>query len=264
MTKKDFLDVPQQRVKTSQGGIDFPLLYQEVDSLFASFWVDREKAMAKLKGTGLVPALKPVPFSNKAVVTISFFEYRKTSAGAYNEVAVAIHSCPEDKGLRRRISLSDLLGKVENRIVGTHIIDLPVTTEWARAGGVEVYGYPKWVAEIPVKFNKKTFDGRVIDPKTKKEVFSLSGRLHGPGIKTKCLDVMSYSILRGGILKTIIDTDGHWKIYRGKGFTLRAGDTSHFASKNIRDLGLDGAEPFLVQRTINFRSILYLGKPYIA
>ncbi len=92
MSKNEFLNIPQESVSTSLGNIDFPMLYKEVDGLFASFWIDYDKAVAKLKDTGLNPAIKPFSFSKKTAVTLAFFEYRDCSVGPYNEVAVAIHT----------------------------------------------------------------------------------------------------------------------------------------------------------------------------
>lgn len=261
MSKNRFLDITQKPVNTSLGSIDFPMLYSDVDGLFASFWIDYDKAVERLSGTGLNPALKPFSFKKKSVLTLAFFEYRECSAGSYNEVAVAIHSYPEKLGQGIKLSARDFLKKSENRTVGTHIIDLPVTTDWAMAGGVEIYGYPKWVADIPLDFSENGFDGRIVDPSTKEDILRLSGKFKGPSIKTPVMDIMSYSILDKKMLKTSIHTDGYIKNYSGRGFVLNAGNSSHETSKAIRDFGLEGAAPFSVNRSVDFKAILKLGIP---
>ena len=259
MRNNDFLNVPQIPVETSLGSIDFPMLYSEVDGLFASFWVDYDLARKKLSETGLKPARKPFSLTRKTVMTIAFFEYRKCSGGPYNEVAVAIHSYPEAMGDDVKFSLFDMLKKPDKRKVGTFILDLPVTTDWAMAGGVEIYGYPKWVADIALHFGKNVFKGQVIDPANGEPVLSLSGEYKGPGIKTPSMDIMSYSFLNHQMLKTSIHTDGNIKTYSGRKFILKSGDSNHGSSVLIRELGLDGAQPFLVNRTVNFRAKLELG-----
>jgi hypothetical protein len=261
MAKKNFFNVPQKPVKTSIGSIDFPMLYSEAEGVLASFWVDYDKALDKLSDTGLRPAMKPLSFTKKAVLSIGFFEYRECSAGSYNEVAVGIYAYPESIGSSIKLSLIDLLKKPENRTVGIYMLDLPVTTDWATAGGVELYGYPKWVADIPLNFSKENFEGHVIDPDTNEKVLSLSGTFKGIGVKTPVVDFMSYSILNKQMLKTSIFADGFLKSYMGRGFTLKAGSSSHGSSSIIKDFGLDGAVPFSVSRTINIRSKLELGIP---
>lgn len=261
MAKKNFLNIPQKPVSTSCGSIDFPMLYSEVDGLFANFWIDYDLAAEKLAGTGLAPAVRPFSFGKKALFTLAFFEYRKCSAGVYNEVAVAIHAYPEKKGSAVKLSPRDILKKPENRTIGTYIIDLPVTTDWAMAGGIEIYGYPKWVADIPLQFPKDGFDGRVVDPATNKDVIHLSGKFKLPGVKTPTMDIMSYSTLDNQMLKTAICTDGHLKNHSGRGFVLKAGNADHPTVETIKELGLDGTAPFAVNRSVNFRAILKLGVP---
>ncbi len=261
MGKKNFLNVPQKPVKTSIGSIDFPILYSEVEGVFASFWVDYDKALDKLSDTGLLPAMRPLSFNKKTALSIGFFEYRECSAGSYNEVAVALYSYPESMGPSRKLSLIDFLKKPENRTFGIYMLDLPVTTDWAAAGGVEIYGYPKWVADIPLNFSKENFEGHIIDPDTNEKVLSLSGSFKGIGVKTPVIDFITYSNLNKQMLKTSAIADGFFKSYMGRGFTLKAGNSSHGSSSMIKDLGLDGAVPFSVSRTINVKSKLELGIP---
>ncbi len=262
MAKKNFFNVPQKPVKTSIGSIDFPMLYSGVKGVIASFWIDYNKTLDILSDTAFLPAMRPLSFATKkTVLSIGFFEYPKCSAGSYNEVAMAVYCYPESKGPAIKFSLTDFLKKPENRTVGIYFLDLPVTTDLAMAGGVDVYGYPKWLADIPLNFSTKKFEGHVINPDTNRKVVSLSGTFKGIGIKTPSLDFMAYSMLNGRILKTSTLTDGFFKSYMGKGFTLKAGDSSRGASRIIKDFGLDGAVPFSVSRTINVNAKLELGIP---
>lgn len=255
--KNDFSDVKQSPVKTSKGVIDFPIIYRKVNGVFASFWTDFKAAEKKLEGTGCKPVYRPFSNKKKAMATVAFFEYLDCSAGLYNEVAVSVHCVPEKSGYSDSMSPFDFLSNGDRKKTGTYITDLPVTTDWAVAGGVEVYGYPKWLADIRYDFSDN-FMAVIGNPSDGKTAVSFSGRFKGFAVKMSCPDVLSYSVLNGKMLRTVIQTSGKWKNYRGSGFMLKA-ESDHYSAENIRDLGLDRAVPFLVQRTVDFRSVLPLG-----
>lgn len=84
-----------------------------------------------------------------AALALSVFEYRDTSIGPYNELAVSI---PMVFG-GRVWPLATLVQQTARRTLHAWVQHLPVTTEAARAGGVEVYGFPKIVAGIDTAFS---------------------------------------------------------------------------------------------------------------
>jgi Acetoacetate decarboxylase (ADC) len=79
-------------------------------------------------------------------VAVSCFEYRDTDVGPYNELAIAIvlNEPPFALNLPGRAILAGL----RRRQLHAWVQHLPVTTEIARAAGVELYNYPKFVATI--------------------------------------------------------------------------------------------------------------------
>jgi acetoacetate decarboxylase len=79
-------------------------------------------------------------------VAITCFEYRDTDIGAYNELAISVilnepWFLPNLPGLA-------LLSSLRRRQLHAWVQHLPVTTEIARAGGVDFYNYPKFIAGI--------------------------------------------------------------------------------------------------------------------
>jgi len=77
---------------------------------------------------------------------VTCFEYRDTDIGPYNELAISVvlnepHFLPNLPG---RALLSGMM----HRQMHAWVWHLPVTTEIARAGGVELYNYPKFIAGI--------------------------------------------------------------------------------------------------------------------
>ena len=79
-------------------------------------------------------------------VAVSCFEYRDTDIGPYNELAIAVvlNNPPFAFNPPGRA----LLAGLRSGQLHAWVHHLPVTTEIARAGGVELYNYPKFIAAI--------------------------------------------------------------------------------------------------------------------
>lgn len=91
------------------------------------------------------PRMHPLELTpGRCLVAFTAFEYRKTDIDPYNEFSIAI-LINFDKAVIPGLSvLRQLLGNVFH----AYVWHLPVTTEIARYGGVELYGYPKFIADI--------------------------------------------------------------------------------------------------------------------
>jgi hypothetical protein len=79
-------------------------------------------------------------------VGVTCFEYRDTDIGPYNELAISI--ILKDPAMAGNLPGWGLLAGLRRRQLHAWVQHLPVTTEVARAGGVELYNYPKFVAAI--------------------------------------------------------------------------------------------------------------------
>lgn len=79
-------------------------------------------------------------------VGVSCFEYRDTDIGSYNELAISVilNNPPFAANLPGRA----LLGGLRSKQLHAWVHHLPVTTEIARVGGVDLYNYPKFIAAI--------------------------------------------------------------------------------------------------------------------
>jgi len=80
----------------------------------------------------------------RCVVVFTAFEYKNCDVGPYNEVAI---SFPVTRGRRPLPGLSVLRQALTQRY-SVYVWQLPVTTEAARLGGIEYFGYPKFLADI--------------------------------------------------------------------------------------------------------------------
>jgi len=251
-----FFQVPQTTHTTTQGPIDLPILYFDVSMLLAFFVTSRDAVEAKLSGTGLRPALT---IGRRALVGLAHYEYRQTGVGSYNEVGLALPVLPEGAPTPRN-PIQAFYGSVDDRHLGFHVLDLPVTTPLANAGGRELWGYPKFVAPIPFRLDRKSFESSVTDPDGNGDIFTLSGRLL-PSVPAPPMSLVLYSHHQGNVLRATVNVRGRMNVRPGGGLQLRVGKSTHRMARNLRDLGLDGARPALVLDTHRFQSRLNAGAP---
>ena len=244
----------RKKVETSKGLFEFPLQYEKAYCLQAYYMVDFKKAASKLSGTGLVPARF---INGKALVALAFFEYLESSAGVYNEVGLAITVLPKNSS-SRIFPAYEFLKKTTDRTLGFHILDLPVTTDLANSLGREVWGYPKFVTEIPLDFSRN-FEGKVMDPDCGEEIFSFSTKI-GMGLIVPGVDLTLYSNHENSIIKTIVDVYAPMKTSFNPKAQLRLGSSQHKMVENLRDLDLQNNRPLIIQSTKSFQSFLNLGE----
>ncbi len=83
-------------------------------------------------------------FPGRCLITISAFEYRNSDIGPYNEFSVAVIV----KHKRKPLPLLPVITSMIKNRFEVFIIRLPVTSERARRGGVDLGGYPKFLADI--------------------------------------------------------------------------------------------------------------------
>lgn len=247
----DFPDAPVTEVATSLGAVKLPIHYADGASLLAFFWVDPAKAARRLDGTGLEPVSFP---GGRALHGLAFYDYRETAIGPYHEVGSALTVQPAGAGA----SAADLLRRAGRRRVGFRILDLPVSTGIADAAGREIWGYPKFVTQLPMRFEPGFFSGAVADPGGG-EILRLEGRAIWL-LPMPSLDLVLYSHLAGRPLRTVVDVRAPTRIARGD-FRLALG-SAHPMAETLRDLGLAGARPFAVARCDGgFRARLHRGAP---
>jgi hypothetical protein len=249
-----FFRGPRTTRTTSQGPVDLPIFYYDTSNVVAVFGASRAAAEKLLEGTGLEPALAA---DGGARVGLSFYEYRDTSVGVYNEVGMAIFAAR--RGERRFLrGLADLLVPPRWRASGAYVVDLPVTTPAADAAGREIWGYPKFVTGIGFRLNGRDFESSVLDPSTNEAILTLSGRM-GPGVPAPPLSLVTFSMLNGTLVRTHVKVRGMVTVHARGTMRLSVGRAGHRMADNLRTLGLAEARLRLVTRTERFQSRLPLG-----
>lgn len=121
-----------------------PVFYYDNSSMTAVFTASTRKVRALLPDPSMHPLeLRP----GRCVVAFNAFEYRDTDIDPYNEFSISFLMSYG----RRSLPGIKLLRGMASRCFEAYVWQLPVTTEIARWGGVELYGYPKFLADIEFK-----------------------------------------------------------------------------------------------------------------
>jgi hypothetical protein len=118
-----------------------PVFYYDNTSMTAIYTASTDKVRRLLPLTDMHPV---EAMSGRALVAFTAFEYRKTDIDPYNEFSISFPITFQKKA----IPGITVLGMMLRRYFTAYVWQLPVTTERARRGGVEMYGYPKFLADI--------------------------------------------------------------------------------------------------------------------
>lgn len=256
MKTHSFFDRPRHRVRTSLGEVELPIQYRDLSAVFAFFSISPARAEALLQHTPLVP----VRFlSGTAIAAVSFFDYRDTSIGPYRECGVSLAVVP--RGQRQpRLPFLHVFRAARHGDVGSHILDLPVTSEVADVGGRELWGYPKFQTKIEFRLEGQQFRGAVLAPDDGRPILTLEGRL-GHGAPLPMTDLLLYSQHNDVLLRTRVSARGAVHSSLGRGLLLRVGDGAHVMVDRLHALGLDGAHPRVVQAGTKLQTLLPAGEP---
>ncbi len=142
MEEQFFEDVQQRSVQITGGSVEVPILYKDVFAIGASFIAP----VLPLKN--LLPTSKLVPLQvlpGKGLLTFMAFDYRDTSIGPYKEFAIAIPARYEP-GFN--IPLFPVLRMGASLSFEAYVWQLPLTSELGLNAGKDLWGFPKFLAEI--------------------------------------------------------------------------------------------------------------------
>ncbi len=146
--------------------ISVPLFYYDMTTLAAFVLAPTEKVKSMLPSTGMNP-YRVTPWHS--TIAISAYEYRDTDIKPYNEVAIGVpfvmhRVSPLFTGVLRKTPAVPMM----------YIHHLPVTTEIARAAGVEFAGFPKFLADVSFKCKSEWLSCSVSEGG--KHILTLTGR----------------------------------------------------------------------------------------
>jgi len=240
--------------QTSRGPVELPVFCHDGSGVAAFFMCDSVKAAQKLEGTGLYP----IEFSKgKALALLGLFEYRESTLGPYNEGFLLIAVSPQSKMSFLTKSFQFVM-TAKYRKLGFYTLDLPISEELPLVAGREIWGVPKFLAELSLNFSNDRFTGEVLLNSNGEKILSLESSFN-KGMPFKFLDSMVYSNYQDSILKIISSFNCPARIFKDKEARLKVGPVDHPIADNLRDLGLDGENPFLLQSADKIEFILHDG-----
>lgn len=249
-----FFQYPRTNYPTSEGDVATPILYFDNSSFMAFFFVNLDRAQTLVAPEGF-KAINVGMY--KALAGVAFYKYRQTSIGAYNEAGLAVLVAPPQAKLPWSPLFSLIRHPDRNRI-GFHILDLPVTTPAACAAGREIWGYPKFIAEIGFSLKGREFAGAVTDPATSSPIFQLAGRM-GFGLPGPLFDLVLHSRLESASIRATAITRGGGAICLPGSVQIGISDSNHRMAQNLRALGLENTKPACVLRTHSLQLRLNAG-----
>lgn len=224
-----FAGVKIEQVELSTGvRIGLPVRYYDWSAIMAHFPVPAA-AVRKLLPTNKLKPAQLVP--GTAILSLVAMEYRQIAdVDSYNEFGIMVPVLYEPTV---NIPALPLLFPHWFKRFGLYIHHLPVTTQAAYDFGVEIWGYPKIVAEI--SFEDVGQLRRCQLRAERKDILTLE--VKNLVTRARPMNFYSYTVKNGQLLRTLIQTQGQFGIARFRGgasYTL--GD--HPIAEELRALGM--------------------------
>jgi hypothetical protein len=252
-TSKFFSD-EQYPARISAGKTLLPCHFRKVHYTVALFRTRLSATEKMLQGTRLKAALA---WGSDRIVAVGLIKYSDSDLGAYDEVIISIPSIP----MHGKVWFGnwlDMLGPLDKRKVGHFISHIPVTSEFSRAAGNELWGFPKIVTAISHRFQKNALESRLWDPEGRL-IMECSGKT-GFSIPSIPLSLLTYSRKNGRNLRTCVNVRGRMRLFPAQSLIIRVGDSGHPMAEDLRILGLHGKRPLLVMDSDRFQAVFREGK----
>jgi hypothetical protein len=230
-----------------------PLAYHDNDvftSLHTASYATAKEALPS-------PVIEPARWvDGRALVSVTAFRYRAiTFANAdgstgslvpYGEIAIGI--------VVTRGPVPRLLPVLQRRM-WMFVLHLPVTTVEARDGGVALWGYPKFVADMD--FTERPGERAVTLSEGGATILTSTVRPSGPVLPFH-VPPRTYTVRDRRLLETVVPTSGHVQTRLGRhAGALELGD--HPVARGLAGLDISPA-PVAVYNFLSHRSLLPAGR----
>jgi Acetoacetate decarboxylase (ADC) len=229
-----FSDAKNEEVKISTGArINLPERYYDWSWMNAFFTAPAAKVQRLLPTKKLKPLLIMPGIS---MVALTAMEYRKIAdVASYNEfsIAVPVQYEPTVNVPGLPVLFHPLFSPRWYRKFGMYVRHLPVTSQEALDFGVEIWGYPKIVAEI--SFEETDTIRRCRLRAGGKDIVTLD--VMKMATKAQYIDLYTYTVKDGQLLRTLVQTQGQYGITRlPGGASCTLGD--HPIAEELKSLGM--------------------------
>jgi len=227
-----------------------PVFYYDNTSLTAIYTASTKKVRKLLPH----PAMNPVEMlPGRCMVAFTAFEYRKTDIDPYNEFSIAFlitFDRPQIPGLTA-------LWQMARRCFTVYVWKLPVTTEIARFGGVELYGYPKFLADITFEKGTEWIECHLSEKGER--ILSLKGKVL-PTTRGKIARFITFSIVDEIPVRAnvVVDPLEFAQSRDAQSAILQLGAT-HPVAQELREIDLS-SNPVMYQFSPVTEAILFGGR----
>jgi len=203
--------------------VQIPVEIRDARSWFASFLVPLDAARVLVAPAGLEPTLTMRKF---AFATLAFVRYSDGDLGPYQEVAVAVLvDDPTGSGGSN--------GRRGTGAASAYIHQLPVNQEFTCAAGREIWGFPKFIADITITEGRRSDSCDLVHEGRQVLRLEIGHGMPTP-VRDTSLDALSF---RDGVLRrTSWSLDGAGSRARPSGASLELGE--HPIADELRSLGL--------------------------
>jgi len=247
-----FRGVKQWEIEHSGTKVKRPVFYYDNTSLEATYTASTAK-VRKLLPHPQMDLIEIRP--GRCVVSFTAFEYRSTDIGPYSEFSIAFPITFQ----KRQIPALTLWSQMRRASFTAYVWKLPVTTEIARKGGVEFYGYPKFLADIAFDRGEEEWVSCQLAEKGE-EILTLRGRVL-PAAGERTTRIVTYSIIDDGIPLTasVVIHALEFAESRDKRTATLKVEGSHPVSETLRQLELSSS-PLVYKFSPLTEAILFSGK----
>ncbi len=253
MSKDFFQGIKQWEFNLEDMLFKLPVFYYDTTTITAIYTASSSKVKKLLPRS----EMNPVETSpGRCLVAFVAFEYRQTDIDPYNEFAIAFLITFD----KPQVPFITAFTQMFRRRMTAYVWHLPVTTEIARIGGVELYGYPKFIADI--EFQKEADQISCHLSENGNKILSLTGTVL-PAERGKNSKIITYSVINDIPLVTNIHINQlEFAESRNKqDATLELG-SDHSICRQLQKIGLS-ATPILYQYSPLNQAILFAGRNLI-
>lgn len=230
-----------------------PVFYYDNTSLTGMYTA----ATQRVKDLLPHPGMRPIElYPGRCLVAFTAFEYRRTDIGPYNEFSIAFPVTLN----KSQVPGLTAFWQMARRHFTVYVWQLPVTTEVARIGGVELYGYPKFLAEI--RFEKGRDWIRCDLSEEGEKILTLGGKLI-PTRRWKLTRFITYSVLDGiPLVANVLVDPLEFAQSRDKSAVILELGTGHPICEALGNIELS-ANPLVYQFSPVTEAILFGGRNLI-
>lgn len=184
MPTEFFTGVTRWNVERNGTGLPLPLFYYDTQS-FTLVYSASTSRVQKLIPHPDLHLIELTP--GRCLIAFAAFRFRKSDRNPYDEVGIAFFASHH----KRPTTFITLAQALRSREIPAYVWQLPITTEEACAGSVNLFGFPSYLADIA--FSKDTARVHCSLSMEGKELLNFSGRIL-PTHSGKTLRYLAYTL----------------------------------------------------------------------